>query len=367
MDKKKICFVMNTMNAGGAERVVSILANGFSEKGYHVTILVTSNNDSFYSLNPEINYTKLSLSYISETSGRINKYINRIKSLIQFLKKEKPDIVITFILNIETIIACKVAGIKVLVSERNNPRFDPPYLVLRMLRKLVYPLANGFVFQTNDVRELFGKGIKQKSIVIPNPLNEHLPKKTNGVERTNTVVSVGRLERQKDHKTLLNAFAIVHRKFPDYELIIYGEGNLRKELEEKIKSLGIEESVRLPGKTEDIYSKIINSKVFVFSSLYEGYPNALIEAMALGIPVVSTRCGYGPSEVIEEGTNGFLVSIGNEKEMAEKIEYIIENDAEAERIGRNATIIRGKLKSDDIVSKWINYINSIIKNGKNNQ
>lgn len=362
MENKKICFVMNTMNAGGAERVVSILANGFSKKDYQVTILVSSNNDSFYSLNPEVKYKKLSHNYISKNNGKINKYIGRLKSLIQFFKKEKPDIVITFILNIETIIACKIAGIKVIVSERNNPSFDPPYLVLRMLRKLVYPLSNGFVFQTNDVREYFGKGIKQKSIVIPNPLNENLPKKTNDIKRNKTVVSVGRLERQKDHKTLLKAFAIVQRKFPDYKLIIYGEGKLRGELEEKIKSLNMQDSVMLPGKTEDIYNKIINSRVFVFSSLYEGYPNALIEAMALGLPVVSTKCGYGPSEVIKEGYNGFLVPIGNGREMAKKIEYLIENNPEAEQMGRNATELREKLKSDDIINKWLNYIN-IINNG----
>lgn len=352
---------MNTMNAGGAERVVSILANGFSKKSYDVTVAVTSPLESFYELSLNVKYRKILPSNGSNGFlGKIKKQFIELKNLIKFIRQEKPDVVISFIINIPAILACKAAGVKIIISERNNPKFDPPYLLLRILKKIIYPIADGMVFQTKDVMNFYNKTIKDKSCIIPNPLSDNIPQINLVEEREKVVVSVGRLERQKDQATLLKAFAIVRSKHPDYKLIIYGEGGLRGELELIAKELEIENSVEFPGRTEIIYEKIYRAKAFVFSSIYEGYPNALIEAMALGIPVISTDCEYGPSEIIQDGFNGFIVPVKNEIELAKRIEYIIENESVAEGLGKNAYKIRNKLKADIIISQWIDYIERVV-------
>ncbi|WP_218970597.1 glycosyltransferase family 4 protein [Alkalihalobacterium alkalinitrilicum] len=356
---KKVFFVMNTMRAGGAERVVSLLANNLVVKGQDVSIIVTSNDNSFYKLNNKINYCKLGC--CSKDLNLFNKLKTNfleILKLIRVLKREKPDVVITFIRNIPTIIACKVAGIKVIVSERNNPIYDPPNKVWRFLRRIIYPFANGFVFQTDAVKGYFDLNIQKKSVVIPNPVNEELPICNNNKKRK-VIVSVGRLSKQKDHATLIKAFGIVRKTFTDYELIIYGEGNLREDLLEMIENLGLKDSVFLPGNAKNLYSEICDASVFVLSSKYEGFPNALIEAMALGLPVISTKCNYGPSEIIKNGENGFLVEVGDYEELAKKINYVIKNKSISEKIGNNAYAIRDKLSTEKIIKKWIDYINLV--------
>lgn len=357
---KKICFVMNSMDAGGAERVVALLANSFDNRGYKVSLVVTSNKDSFYKLNEGIKYSKLNLT--SEKCSlfkRIQTNILEIIRLVKYFRRENPDVVISFIRNVPTIISAKLANKKVIISERNNPYYDPPNKVWRILRKFFYPLADGIVFQTNNVKNYFSKRIRQKSCVIPNPLNENIPQLSSN-PRKNIIVNVGRLAKQKDQKTLILAFNIVNKKFPDYKLIIYGEGPLREELNSLIANLGLKNNVLLYGKEKDIYNKIKDAKVFVLSSIYEGYPNALIEAMALGIPVVSTNCDFGPSEIIKNGINGFLVEVGDYQGLANKILTILENEKLSNEFSGNSYKIRQLLSIDEITNKWESYIMSVI-------
>src|SRR5690606_1400176 len=133
-------------------------------------------------------------------------------------------------------------------SERNNPKHDPPYLILRLLKKVFYPFADGFVFQTNNVTKYFGGIINKKSCIIPNPLNDNILNFENADHKQKVIVTVGRLEKQKDQQTLINAFAIVRKRNPDYKLAILGDGNLRQQLEEQIQKLGIRDHVSLLGK-----------------------------------------------------------------------------------------------------------------------
>lgn len=352
---------MDDMKAGGAERVISILANACSKEGYNVIFIVGSDKDSFYKLNSDIQFIKLLINYGNNTFfSQVKRNIIEITRLIKVLKVEKPDVFISFIRNVPAIIICKIVGIKVIVSERNNPIYDPPNKVWRILRKLIYPFATRIVFQTTDAKKYFSKSIQYNSCVIPNPINNDIYGKFY-VEKEKIIVSVGRLSKQKDHETLIRAFSIVSKKFQNYKLVIYGEGNMRNRLEDIIHECGLEDNVFLPGKKENIYELMSKAEIFVLSSIYEGYPNAVIEAMALGLPVISTNCQYGPSEIITDGYNGLLVKVGDYVEMAQKIEYLIENYSKAEELAKNALTIRSKLKCEDIMKKWLKLMDDILQ------
>jgi glycosyltransferase involved in cell wall biosynthesis len=349
------------MRAGGAERVVSVLANSFAENKYRVAIIVSNNEESFYPLDKEVYYEKMNLDFnIKGVIKKIKVNISEISEMIKYLKRERPEVVISFIRNVPTIIACKVTGIKVIISERNNPKHDPPNPVWRVLRRLVYPLANGIVFQTESAKKYFNKIIQNKSHIISNPLNPNLFD-IKSRDKENIIVSIGRLVEQKDHETLIKAFSLIKDIFPEFKLYIYGEGKLRRHLEYLISQYGLEKRVYLPGNTENIYYELSGAKLFVFTSIYEGYPNALIESMALGIPVISTNCEFGPSEIIEDGENGFLVSVRNHEELAKKIEYVLNNQELAQKISENAIKIKKELQIKDIFKKWKYVVDKVVE------
>lgn len=354
--KKNLMFVMNQMTPGGAERVVSILANKMSEREHNVSLVITFDSDISYELNEKINLIKFN---ISRNRGQVIRNLIEIRNLINTFKKEKPDVIISFIRNVNCIIAAKIVGIPVIISERNNPKYDPKSKLWRILRILIYPYADGIVFQTEGAKSYFSKRIQSKSCIIKNPLSENIPIKES-IDLKNKVISVGRLCEQKNQKILIKAFRQFHEKYPEYKLEIYGEGNLREDLEKMTKELGMENYITMPGNTNEVYNKIINSDVFVLSSIYEGYPNVLIEAMSIGMPVISTDCEYGPKEIIRNYENGILVPKMDFEKLAEELCNIVSNKELRAKLGGNAKKIRGSLKVDKIVNEWTEYILKII-------
>lgn len=355
---------MNKMDSGGAERVVSILANSFVNQDIKVNIIVSENKKSFYELDDRIQYDSMGFPY--RDLGFINRVKNNlleVPNLVNYFRKHNPDIVISFIRNVPTIIASKIAKKKVIISERNNPIYDPPNPVWRILRKVVYPLSNGIVFQSNGAKNYFNENIKKKSVVIPNPIDKKITSISNN-NKKDIIVTVGRLSEQKDHKTLLKSFKKTLEKFPNYKLVIYGDGILKNELIEYTKKMGLSDNVKFAGQTNDVFNKIAEAKVFVLSSLYEGYPNALIEAMSVGTAVVSTDCDYGPSEVIEDEVNGFLVNVKDYQDMGEKIQRLISDKELNERFVNNSKLIKNNLSNKRISNKWLSYIKKILTDKK---
>lgn len=354
---KKVMFVMNQMTSGGAERVVSILANNMIDYNFDVSLVITFTSDIHYNLNSNINIINLN---ISRNSSQIDRNLKEIRELISTFKKEKPDIIISFIRNVNSIIAAKYVGIPIIISERNNPKYDPKSRFWRVARKLVYPFSDGVVFQTEGARLYYSKYIRDKSCIIQNPLQENMPKKEVYDIESKSIVTIGRLSAQKNQKTLINAFYNIHKKYPQYKLFIYGEGELRQELEQLIRDLGIVDSVIMPGSIKNIHERIVEADIFVFTSLYEGYPNALIEAMAIGLPVISTECDYGPEDIINNDINGILVPIGDSNKLEIEIERLINDKNKRQKMGLSASNIKNELNEKIICEKWIKYINEII-------
>ena len=231
--------------------------------------------------------------------------------------------------------------------------------------KRLYKKADKIVFQTNDAMNYFSEDIRKKGIIIPNPLNPIFLNSYYEGKRKKTIVSVGRLEEQKNQLMLIRAFSKISKEFNEYNLKIYGEGTLRSKLQNEIDRLELNEKVKLCGISNNIKEDIKDASLFIITSNYEGMPNALMEAMALGLPVISTDCPCGgPKFLIENKKNGILIPVGDEKVLIESIRMILNNNKFAIQIGKNALEIGEKLSPNIINQKWNDLIREVYINDK---
>lgn len=351
--KDKIAIISNSLSLGGAERVSLILAEWMTSTGAD-TYLYTLNKDreDGYVLNPEINRVAIN------KESALSK-IQLIKELRHSLKKHKINKILVMGVPLAMYVIPAVIGlnISVIVSERNDPsNFKGKKITKFLSRKLMY-FADGYIFQTEGAKNYYPDKIKHKATVIPNPLLvDILPEPHHGV-RAKRIVTAGRLVPQKNHKLLIKAFKEVEKKFPEYTLTIYGNGSEKTNLEALIKRLDLQEKVFLPGATKKLFEEIIDAKVFVLSSDFEGMPNALIEAMALGIPCISTDCpSGGPKEIIQNMNNGMLVPTNSPEELSKSMIRLLSDDKLSKKISTNSVKIRKTLDKDLVCNKFFKFL-----------
>ena len=337
---KKIVFITNAMLFGGAEKVIATLSNNFVKKNIEVTIITIMNTKCEFQLDERV---KLYSIYEKEGKPPKKEYVDYYKKLAITVQEEKPDVVAIMPeeISVKAIPFLKDIGIPIVVSERNNPWKMPKNKLNRILRRIYYPKVDGIVFQTSKAASFFSKNIQDKGKVILNPLDySRLPKEMTG-PRSKTIVTMGRLEPQKNQKMLIRAFSHVCKKHRDYRLIIYGNGSMKNELEEYAKAILPRNSYSFESATDDVLKRINNAGIFALSSDYEGLPNSLIEAMALGLPCVSTDCmSGGPAELIDQYKNGILVDVDDDEAMALAINEIIRNKTLADKLSKNAKKIK---------------------------
>ena len=323
----KILFCIGSMSKGGAERVISNLTNHLADKN-DVYIVATKIKNIAYTLNKNIRIMTLE-NREDKKQNFIIKNFKRIKALNKYIEEIRPDIIISFLPEPSyRILLLKILKrkLKVIVSVRNDPKIEYKTRLNKFVMKILYPLANGFVFQTQEAKEYFSKKIQNKSTIIPNPINKEFIVTPYDGKRDKTIVTVGRLEEQKNHKLLIEAFSNIEKDYPEYKLLIYGSGSKEEELKQYVKGIGLIDKVEFKGNVNNVKEEIYKSGMFILSSNYEGMPNALIEAMALGLPVISTDCPCGgPRFLIENSKNGILVPVGKKQEMTEAIKYVLEN------------------------------------------
>lgn len=346
----KVIFVVANLGGGGTERVISNLANEFIEQNIDIEIIMTAGKQIEYCLKEGVVVKTLG----GETHGSLRKRIQRIFKLRRCFKEQKGSNVLSFgtETNLYSIIASIGLKVNLIISERN----DPNKCSYKPLRDFLYKFAPKHVFQTEDARNCFGKQIRERGIVIPNPLNENLPAPYMGI-RDKKIVAVGRLTEQKNHLLLIHAFAEFHEKFSEYKLIIYGKGEMKETLQAEINRLSLSESIVLGGFQADVLNKIIDAQMYVLSSDYEGISNSLAEAMAIGLPVISTDCPIGGSRMcIKDGYNGILVPIGDVKKLSEAMETIASDLHRADEMARHAMEIRNVLSLKSISTKWLEFI-----------
>lgn len=351
----KVTFLIPSMSGGGAERVISILADEFVKKGLEVSILMTAGNECVYDLDPHVRLFQAG----EKTGGSIVKRISRLIKMRQYFRANRDNILIAFEPDAAFWSSIAKTGLSVpmLSSERN----DPASFGNSKARAIAYHNSSGIVFQTQEAREYFPVQIQKKGWVIPNPLRDDLPVPYTG-ERKKTIVCVGRFEEQKNHKLLLKAYAKFSEKHPEYTLHLYGRGSLEGEIRMLADMLHIENSVVFEGFKKNITAEILDAGMFVLSSDYEGISNSLLEAMAVGMPVISTDCPCGGSRMcIQDGVNGCLVPVGDAEALAASMERIAEDVDFSARLGKEAAGIRTAFSAEVIAEKWIAVLTQITR------
>ncbi|WP_294718077.1 glycosyltransferase family 4 protein [uncultured Gemmiger sp.] len=351
---KKIDIITRAMTSGGAERVIAQLANYFTEKDISCRIITTENGEVMYPLHEKIDIVAIG----KKSNNKVIDRILRYKTIRIVVQKNKPDVVLTMPedTGIYAILALIGTGIPVYVSERNNPWVMPDVKITRLLRKVAYPFAQGIIFQTQMAKSFFPQYIQKKGVVLQNPVDAtRIPEPYIG-ERKKVFSAVGRLEPQKNFPMLIRAFSEFHKREKDYKLVIYGEGRERINIENLIKELHLENSVSLPGRNKDVLNCINDCAAFILSSDYEGMPNALIEAMCMGMPVISTDCpSGGPREIIENEKNGLLIPVNDELRMTQAMFNIIK-DGDSCLLGQNAYKIGKHLMDASVFEDWKNVL-----------
>lgn len=364
---RKIVFHVNSLGQGGAQRVITTLANWFANEGYQVLIATEWTAEREFSIDKKIRRVQVGLTDKQKKAGQMKRFICRIKNLRTFLKNEKPDIVVAFATkeNYRAILATLFTKIPVIISVRNNPFQHYTNFKDRLLTRLLFPRAEGNVFQTNEAKSFFTKKVQKCSRVILNPINEKYIGQPRPKTRRKAIVQSSSIVEYKNQMMLLEAFAQVHKKYPEYTLEIYGVdlGDGTKEmLEQKIEEYQLKQHVALVGGSDMLEKQLVDATVYAFSSNYEGLPNALMEAMALGLPVISTDCPCGgPRTLIQNGVNGLLVPIKDSKAMEESILKLIEDKKFAESLGEQARKIGEIANTPVICNQWKEYIEEICR------
>ena len=349
-----ITFFIGGLSGGGAERVICNLANFLSTKKNNCTILTMAEEQSTYNLMDSVK-TKTLLRK-KERRNTIVDNAKRVIRLKKFIRTQSADVYIVFlpVTIIFFLLFRKCTNARVIVSERADPsRYSK--LIQWMLRRLA-PRADIWVFQTEDAQRWYGDVVKRK-IIIPNAINEEFIRPLYEGERRKVIVAAGRLNEQKNFSMLIRAFANIADEFPDYKLEIFGEGEKRKELEQLAKDLKIEHRLSMPGYVSDLGEQIQDATLFVLSSNFEGMPNTLMEAMALGLPCISTDCPVGgPRYLIDNGENGILIPIQDMMALSNAMRDVLSQMELSIKLGNTATYIQERLKPERIYQKWENIL-----------
>lgn len=348
----KITFFIGSMAGGGAERVISILANHYAEKGWDVDIALLLKNEVGYKLDESIN--------IIDLNGKHSSYLKNafswVRAIRKYLKNSKPDRIVSFIGRINTLVLMSTFGIKIpiIVSERNDPKHDGRGNLMLKLCNMSYGFkrCKAVVHQTKYEESCFKASLTEKSYIIPNPIEVKAKREAPEKGR---IVTAGRLGAQKRHTMLINSATMLKEEFPEIKVDIFGDGELKNSLQELINTNGMTERINLKGNVSDLHNQISSADIFVMTSDFEGLSNALLEAMMLGLPCISTAYP-GADEVINDGVNGLLVPMGNEEELAKAIKQILTDDELREKLSIEALKTAENYKKDVVLKLWENVI-----------
>ena len=327
---------------------------------YETKIKMENNNEESL-IKRAVDYSeeKIKITFIeyNKKENRLSRNIRRIHRLRKAIKDNGIDIVISFITssNFLSIIAAFNTKAKVFVSERSNPNVATKKI--KIIRNLLYRFADGCVFQTKDAMNVFNKRIRKKSTIIGNPSKNDLPMWNNIKNHDKTIITACRLEKSKNLPMLLNAFSIANTN-NSYKLLIYGNGPDKDRISKIISDLKLNNSVSLMGEDKSWHKNAVKCSVFVLSSDYEGMSNSLLEALSMGIPVISTDHPIGGAKaLIEDEKNGFLVPVGDSNSMAKRIIEIMNDENLQNKFSRNALIMRDKYSIEKITDKWLDFVN----------
>lgn len=357
----KILCVIGQMGAGGAERVMATLVNHFTELEWDVTLhhLQANTDRPFYAINSNVNM--IGLKYHDKKPRNLKDYmmlsIKAFFSLRKCIRQERPDVVLSMIdqTNCLVLMSTFFLRVPIIVREEIDVEiFSKNKPILNLLRRILYKRASKVLFLSKRIEKFSSSFFNlKKTGFIGNSvsLTNHCKPSYQSLRR---IINVGRLAEQKDHKTLIKAFAIFYQKFPNYILDIYGVGKKKEILQELIRQLGLTKSVFLKGLVEDVQSEFRSSDFFVISSIFEGFGIVTIEAMSVGCPVIGTSLSTCDIPEIQNEKNALIVPVGDVEAMARAMERMATDESLRERLGKAGLEVAKNYDHDVIMKKWEN-------------
>jgi GalNAc-alpha-(1->4)-GalNAc-alpha-(1->3)-diNAcBac-PP-undecaprenol alpha-1,4-N-acetyl-D-galactosaminyltransferase len=361
-------LIIHSLTSGGAERVISMMANYWANKGWQISLLTFDDGTEppFYDLDSQISHIPLGIAgYSPNPIVGIWNNLTRIQELRTAIIKSKPNVVISFMhqANEIVLLATRWLSIPVIVSERNDPTSQTTGKIWKQLRQWTYPLANRIVVQTKRAGDYFSSKLQERIIIIPNPvlLPPDAKELSDRLLGERSLIAMGRLVPQKGFDLLLEAMAKLKDRYPKWTLTILGEGGLRSQLESLCNKLGLGDRVHLLGRVKNPYEFLKQADIFIMSSRFEGFPNALCEAMACGLPVISTDCPNGPGEIIRDGVDGILVPNEDISALATAMERLMYDETERRSLGDRAKEVIERFGLEKVMSIWESLINEVIK------
>lgn len=361
MNNKKVVFLISRLSGGGAEGVCVNLANGLAKKGWLVDLVILNLQDADYNNQLESNVNLKVLN--------INKARYSFLPLLKFFKNTDIKKVVIFnyeltsimiLVNILLFNKLKIIARNISILSEKKKRLKSFWKrrVFMYINDIFYIKANYIVNQSHsmkfDLQNIYNPE-ESKLKVINNPVKLQIEKNNEILEKENYILFVGRLEEVKAIHFIINSFYVISQKFPEYRLKLVGKGSLEKELKDLVNKLGIRDSVDFEGfqgNTIEYYQK---AKVTVLTSLYEGFPNVLIESITLGTPIVAFDSPGGICEIVEDSINGFLVPYQNQDILSEKIEQSLHENWDQELIKKSAK----RFSNDKILKEWENLLESM--------
>ena len=347
--KRELFIMISSFSRGGAQRVASVLASELSDF-YHVTCITTKDVDNAYALDERVELIRIPWEKLGP---------DRTRRLVILLKKiRRPVASISFMFDSNEINLWGKCSCKAILSERNNPAKKMPERFPETVRQ--YRQADHVIFQSEIVRDLYDEDIRRHSTILPNPVSVTCYASPQTRHR---IVTMGRLHPQKNQAMLIRAFAEFHKDHPDYTLSIYGEGELEQDLRALACDLGIGEAVLFHGNIDNIHPEIADAEMFVLSSDYEGLSNALLEAMMMGIPCISTSC-EGSADVIRPGENGILVPVRDGQALADAMRILADDEELRKSIGLNGRKTGEGFRKEAVAEKWLEMIRKVSSGNK---
>src|SRR5688572_13475657 len=364
-DPPRVMLVISSLRAGGAERVMSTMANYWAERGCDVSLVTLDDAATdFYPLDSRVTRLGLSASAVSRSVREAwQNNARRLMQLRRAIRSIAPHVIIcfTFPTTILALIAGRSVGVPVIVSERSVPAKRASSPVWNALRRATYRLSAAVVVQTPEVGEWIGGFVPHANVrVIPNPVGPPGGAPRPRRERGSTVVAMGRLGPEKGFDDLIRAFARSRTRAPDWSLVILGEGEERGYLLTLAHQLGVESAVELPGRVREPTSILRDADVFVLSSRVEGFPNALLEAMAVGLAVIATDCPFGPRRIVRHNVDGLLVPPGDVDALASAMGELMSDDARRHALSSRAVDVLERFSVDTVMAAWNRVIGDVL-------
>ncbi|HXS04261.1 MAG TPA: glycosyltransferase [Rhodanobacter sp.] len=354
----RLTLVISSLGGGGAERVMATLANAWAAEGVAVTLVTLADRrGDKYPLHAAVNRVALDVAGRSPhvfTALRNNAV--RLRSLRRALRAAQPDAIISFTTTVNLLVVLAVRGwrVPVIVSERSFVGAQPPRGMWRLVYRTLYRRAAAVVAQTRRGAVDLEARLSRPVVVIPNPVPDMPPAAARVAPygRGQLVLAAGRLGVEKGFDILIDAFAMIAAEQPGWRLRIAGEGSARAALTEQIARHGLDGRVQLAGFDDDLPASMREADIFVLSSRYEGMPNALLEAMSLGLCCISSDCETGPREIIDSGSNGWLVPVADAPALAEALQMLMNDKTLRQRIGARAVEVRETHSLRSVLARW---------------